>query len=102
MEGLNRFYYPTKYKSRNQVVSLGVKCVFISYQKKDREAAIKIANYLQASGIDVYIDIYDKELKLQHQNDNPKEVTKAICNGINNSISGCCHNHSWNGYDIII
>ncbi|MCK6611818.1 MAG: toll/interleukin-1 receptor domain-containing protein [Bacteroidia bacterium] len=85
MTGLNRFYYPTKYQSRNQVVSLGIKCVFISYQKKDRDAAIKVADYLQGAGIDVYIDIYDKELKLQHQNDNPKEVTKAICNGINNS-----------------
>lgn len=85
MAGLNRFYYPTKYQSRSQILALGVKCVFISYQRKDREAAIKIAEYLQGAGIDVYIDIYDKELKIQHQNGNPKEVTKAICNGINNS-----------------
>ncbi len=85
MAGINRFYYPTKYQSRAQVVALGVKCVFISYQKKDREAAIKVAEYLQGAGIDVYIDVYDSELRIQHQNDNPKEVTKAICNGINNS-----------------
>lgn len=85
MAGINRFYYPTKYQSRAQVISLGVRCVFISYQRKDRDSAIKVADYLQSAGIDVYIDIYDKELKLQHQNDNPKEVTKAICNGINNS-----------------
>jgi len=85
MSGLNRFYYPTKYQSRNEVVSLSIKCVFISYQKKDRDAAIKVSEYLQNAGIDVYIDIYDTELRIQHQNDNPVEVTKAICNGINNS-----------------
>ncbi|MEN5059031.1 toll/interleukin-1 receptor domain-containing protein [Sphingobacterium kitahiroshimense] len=85
MAGLNRLYYPKRYTSRAQVIALGVKCVFISYQKKDREAAVKVAEYLQAAGIDVYIDVYDSELRIQHQNDNPKEVTKAICNGINNS-----------------
>lgn len=85
MAALNRFYYPTKYQSRSQVVALGVKCVFISYQKNDRESAVKVAEYFQAAGIDVYFDVYDTDLKTQHQNDNPKAVTKAICNGINNS-----------------
>lgn len=85
MAALNRFYYPTKYQSRDQVVSLGVKCFFISYQKADREAAVKVADYIQNAGIDVYFDVYDTELRIQHQNDNPKEVTRAICNGINNS-----------------
>jgi hypothetical protein len=85
MAGLNKFFYPTKYQSREQVLALGLKCVFISYQKKDRDAAIKVAEYLQAAGIDVYIDVYDSDLRIQHQNGNPKEVTKAICNGINNS-----------------
>jgi len=85
MEGKNRFNYPTKYRSREQVVALGIKCVFISYQKKDRDAAIKVAEYLRKAGIDVYIDVDDSELRIHHQNDNPKEVTKAICNGVNNS-----------------
>lgn len=85
MAGINRLYYPTKYHSRAQVAALGIKCVFISYQKKDRDAAIKVAEYLQGANIDVYIDVYDSELRIQHQKDNPKEVTKAICNGINNS-----------------
>lgn len=85
MAGLNRFYYPTKYHSRSQVLSLGIKCVFISYQKEDKESAIKIADYLMSIGIDVYIDRYDTELKIHHQNNNPKAVTQSICNGINNS-----------------
>lgn len=85
MTGLNRFFYPTKYQSRSQVVALGIKCVFISYQKEDKDSAIKIADYLISIGIDVYLDRYDSELKFQHQNNNPKAVTQAICNGINNS-----------------
>ncbi|MFN8323969.1 MAG: toll/interleukin-1 receptor domain-containing protein [Chitinophagales bacterium] len=85
MAALNRFYYPTKYSSRSQVVALGVKCVFLSYQKNDLDAAVKVAEYLQNANIDVYFDRYDSDLKHHHQNGNPKEVTKAICNGINNS-----------------
>lgn len=85
MTGINRFYYPTKYRSRAEVIALGVKCVFISYQKKDRDSAIKVAQYLQNACIDVYIDVYDTNLKIQHQADNPTAVTKAICAGINNS-----------------
>lgn len=85
MAALNRFYYPTKYNSRNEVLALGVKCVFISYQKRDEEQAIKVADYFQQAGIDVYFDRYDNELRIHHQNNNPKKVTEAICKGINNS-----------------
>ena len=106
MAGLNRFYYPTKYKSRAEAVALGVKCVFISYQQNDRASALKVAEYLQGAGIDVYIDVYDSELKIQHQNSNPKEVTRAICNGINNSshmlvlISPDTMNSTWVPFEI--
>ncbi|MCL4815021.1 MAG: TIR domain-containing protein [Flavobacteriales bacterium] len=82
---INRFYYPTKYESRAKVLALGVKCIFISHQQKDKEAAKKIADYLLAAGIDVYFDEYDNDLKIQNQGKNPKGVTQAICNGINNS-----------------
>lgn len=85
MSGLNRYYYPTKYKSRAEVVSKGIRCVFISYQKKDKDAAEKIADYLINIGVDVYFDRYDSELKIHYQSNNPKGVTTAICNGINNS-----------------
>lgn len=85
MAGLNRFYYPIKYQSRNQIIALGVKCIFISYQKEDKDSAIKVADYLLSIGIDVYLDRYDSELKIHHQNNNPRAVTNAICNGINNS-----------------
>ena len=35
MTAVNRFYYPTKYKSRSEVIALGIKCIFISHQKRD-------------------------------------------------------------------
>ena len=85
MAALNRYYHPTKFESRSVFLTQGVKCVFISYQQADRQQAIKVAEYLQNAGVDVYFDIYDNELKISHQNNDPKRVTNAICKGINNS-----------------
>jgi len=103
---INRLYYPTKYESRAKVLSLGVKCVFISHQQKDKDAAKKIADYLLNAGIDVYFDEYDKDLKIQHQINNPKAVTQSICNGINNSshmlvlVSPNTLNSTWVPFEI--
>lgn len=103
---LNRFYYPTKYKSRQEVVALGVKCVFIAHQNKDKDQARKVADYLQNAGIDVYFDEYDSELRIHHQSNNPKKVTEAICNGINNSshmlviVSPNTINSAWVPFEI--
>ena len=85
MSAINRFYYPTKYQSRQQAIASGVKCVFISHQKGDLDQAKKVADYLENAGIDIYFDEFDTDLRMQRQNNNPIEVTKAICNGINNS-----------------
>lgn len=82
---LNRYYYPTKYDSRNKVLSLGIKCVFISHQQKDKDAAKKIADYLIKTGVDVYFDAYDGDLRIHHQSNNAKAVTDSIRKGINNS-----------------
>lgn len=81
----NRFFKTTKYSTRSQFLSAGIKCVFISHQKKDKDAAKKVAEYLQKAGVEVYFDEFDKELRIHHQSGNAKEVTKAICIGINNS-----------------
>lgn len=82
---LNRYYYPAKYESRNKVLSLGIKCVFISHQQKDKDAAKKIADYLIEASVDVYFDAYDGDLKIHHQSNNAKAVTDSIRKGINNS-----------------
>lgn len=82
---INRFYSPTKFNTRTDVIARGIKCVFISHQQKDKDQARKVADYLQAAGIDVYFDQYDSELRIHHQHNSPKEVTASICKGINNS-----------------
>ncbi len=103
---LNRFYYPIKYKSRQECMALGVTCVFVSYQKKDKEQAKKVCEYLSTAGIDVYFDEYDKELRIHHQNNNPKKVTEAICAGISNSshmlviVSPNTINSTWVPFEI--
>lgn len=82
---LNRYYHPTKYESRSKVLSLGIKCVFISHQQRDKDAAKKIADYLIDAGIDVYFDAYDEDLRIHHQSSNAKAVTNSIKKGIDNS-----------------
>lgn len=82
---MNRYYWPTKFESRASFLATGVKCVFISYQKDDRDAAVKVAEYLEKAGVDVYIDLYDTDLKSSKQRNNPDQVTKLILKGINNS-----------------
>lgn len=59
--------------------------MFISYQASDLNEAQKVADYLSNSGVEIYFDRYDGDLRLQSQRDNPRVVTEAICSGINNS-----------------
>ncbi len=85
MASINRYYWPVKYESRASFLKTRVKCVFISYQRDDKAAALKVAEYLEKSGIDVYIDMHDVDLKFSLQQSNPKEITNLILKGINNS-----------------
>lgn len=82
---INRYFWPTKYESRASFLKTGTKCVFISYQKDDRDAALKVGEYIEQSGVGVYIDVYDTDLKFSKQKSNPKEITNLILKGINNS-----------------
>ena len=85
MKALNRYFWPTKFKSRSEFLKQGVKCVFVSYQNADKQSAKKIADYLLSAGINVYFDEYDKDLKSSNQTKNPKRVTNALIKGINTS-----------------
>ena len=85
MAGINRQNSSIKYISRAQLLSVGIKCVFISHQKADKAEAKKIADYLINANIDVYFDEYDADLKFYRQSNNPSAVTTSICTGINNS-----------------
>src|ERR1700753_3325563 len=84
----------------------GIKCVFISYQQKDKKQAGKVAEYLLDAGIDIYFDELDKELRIHHQNNDPKKVTESICKGINNSshmlvvVSPNTIHSAWGAFEI--
>lgn len=85
MSGYNRYYWPIKFSTRRAFVNENVKCIFISYQNNDKEAAVKIADYLISIGVNVYFDEYDGDLKRHNQKTNPDKVTESLCKGINNS-----------------
>ena len=65
-------------------------CVFISHQKKDTKECFKIARFLKSTGIDVYFDEYDSDLKIAVQDNDPKKVVDAIKKGIKNSTHMLC------------
>lgn len=64
--------------------------VFISHQKRDRDEAKKIADYLLSVGIAVYFDEFDKELQQADLNNAPKAVVAAIKKGIKSSTHMLC------------
>ena len=64
--------------------------VFLSHQKKDKEQAKQIADYLKSVNIEVYFDEFDRELQQADQENNPKGVVAAIKKGINSSTHMIC------------
>lgn len=64
---------------------LGVKCVFLSHQQKDKDVCRKIADYLLRADIDVYFDEDDEDLKIYRQTNRPNGVVDSIKTGINRS-----------------
>lgn len=64
--------------------------VFISHQKRDREEAKKIADYLKSVNIEVYFDEFDRELQQASIDNNPKGVVAAIKKGIKSSTHMLC------------
>lgn len=85
MVGLNR-----KYLNENVFSRRNLNCVFISHQKKDATLCKQIAEYIKKSGVDVYFDEYDSDLKFQMQQSNPKGVVNAIQKGIDKSTHMLC------------
>ncbi len=65
-------------------------CIFISHQKRDRDACEKIANYILSIGIDVYFDEYDYRLSIASQKGDAKGVVAAIRKGIDSSSHMLC------------
>ena len=66
-------------------------CVFISHKKEDETAAIAIGNYLtEQIGVDIYLDLYDMELKEAVSVENDKKIVESIKKGITSSTHLLC------------
>ncbi len=90
MAGLNLAKAIYSEATRSARKQAGIKCVFLSHQKADRDICRKIADYLMAANINVYFDEDDNDLKDALQTQNPHLVTAAICKGIRNSTHMLC------------
>ena len=66
-------------------------CVFISHKKEDEESAKAIGNYLmQQVGVDIYLDLYDIELKEAVSLENDRKIVGSIKRGIGTSSHLLC------------
>lgn len=63
-----------RYFTNEQFDIPGEKCVFISHQKKDKEVAKAIADYILKAGINIYFDEYDTSIDIN----DPKSVVASI------------------------
>lgn len=84
MAGINRATKEQRMFSESRKI-LGVKCIFLSHQQKDKEVCRRIADYLMGADIDVYFDEDDEDLKIYRQINRPQGVVDSIKKGIKNS-----------------
>lgn len=55
------------------------KCVFISYKKEDSNVAKEVGKFLEEQlGIDIYLDIFDLDLKEVISVENDKKIVSSI------------------------
>lgn len=89
MAGINRAYVLEK--SFNSNSSQKDMCFFISHISVDKDFARTVADYIMNKlGIDVYFDELDDELQTAVVNDDSKNITKFIENGITQSTHMIC------------
>ena len=78
-------------KGRWEFNALKGNCVFISHKKEDERAAKAIGDYLMKQvGVDIYLDLYDVELKEAVSVDNDRKIVESIKTGIVTSSHLLC------------
>ena len=80
-KGINRAYPRGIFETQ----SVSETCVFISHKYEDLKAAQKVAGYIMAYGIDVYLDDRDFKLKKAIDQHNSRGIVSCIETGINSS-----------------
>jgi hypothetical protein len=90
MAGINRANRALSESTVKLHSAIGIKCVFISHQQRDKLLCREIASYIQQSGLDVYFDEDDRDLKIYREKNDPAGVVNSIRKGINNSTHMLC------------
>lgn len=65
-------------------------CVFISHKSEDKDACIRIADYLDKAGIGVYLDCHDSNLQIATANQDMHAITDCVKEGIQKSTHMLC------------
>jgi len=60
-------------------------CIFLSHINLDKNAVIKVGNYIKKAGLDIYLDIDDPALQKAVRDENDIAITEFIEKGINTS-----------------
>lgn len=81
-------------------------CVFLSHISIDKNAVLKIAEFIKNSDINIYLDIADQELQRAVIDDKHEKITECIDKGIESSTHILClvseqtKNSWWVPYEI--
>lgn len=81
-ESVNKSFYASAQKSEV--------CIFLSYTSEDRNTVMKIGEYIQNAGFDIYLDIYDEKLQQAVSEGDPVAITKNIEKGLSFSTDVIC------------
>lgn len=58
-------------------------CVFISHKKEDQYIAIELGNFLtEQLGVDIYLDVFDSDLREAVSVENDAKIVASITNGL--------------------
>lgn len=58
-------------------------CVFISHKKEDQHIAVELGNFLtEQLGVDIYLDVFDPELKEAVSVENDAKIVASITSGL--------------------
>ncbi|MED3201290.1 toll/interleukin-1 receptor domain-containing protein [Bacillus toyonensis] len=53
-------------------------CIFLSHISENKDSVMKIGNYIQDAGYNIYLDIYDETLNRAVRSGNPEAITISI------------------------
>ncbi|EGD46164.1 protein of unknown function DUF1863 [Ruminiclostridium papyrosolvens DSM 2782] len=90
-KGINRAVNQSVIKSYSSIETASkTPCIFLSHQSLDKELVKKIGDYITNAGIDIYLDIYDRDLQNANRTNNDLAITECIEKGIKNSTHVMC------------